>query len=275
MADRSHGHEAVHPTPFTYLKVAFALVVLTGIEVGVFYIDALESAFLAIFLILSVVKFALVVMFYMHLKFDHRLFSWVFVGGLLLAVAVSIALMSLFQVLSSTASQIEGSELVTEVEGAGEPPTVPTLIPTSVPQTTVAPTTEPERVEATQPPAITQAAPTVAAPQGDLVALGEQLFMTAPANDGAQALWCSTCHIVEGMAAGRIGPDLTHIGTDAATRKPGMSAEDYLRESIRSPEAHVAQGVERATKGLMTTAITKELTDGQVDALIAFLLTHK
>ena len=99
--------------------------------------------------------------------------------------------------------------------------------------------------------------------------------MNAPDNVGAQALWCSTCHIVEGMAAGLIGPDLSHIGTDAATRKPGMSGDEYLRESIRSPEAHVAQGVERATKGLMTTAITKDLTDEQVNALVAFLLSHK
>ena len=53
---------------------------------------------------LSAAKFALVVLFYMHLKFDSRLFSGVFVGGLLLAVAVAVTLMSLFQVLSSKAN---------------------------------------------------------------------------------------------------------------------------------------------------------------------------
>ena len=93
-----------HPTPITYLKVAFTLVVLTGLEVGVFYIEALEPAFLPIFIILSIAKFVLVIMFYMHLKFDARLFSTVFVGGLLLAVAVAITLMALFQVLSAKAN---------------------------------------------------------------------------------------------------------------------------------------------------------------------------
>ena len=52
-----------------------------------------------------------------------------------------------------------------------------------------------------------------------------------------------------------------------------MSAEDYLRESIVNPELRVAEGVERATPGLMTTAIVGGLTDEQVDALVAFLLT--
>ena len=108
--ETAHPREGAHPTPITYLKVAFTLVALTGLEVGVFYIDALEPAFLPIFVILSIAKFALVVLFYMHLKFDGRLFSTVFVGGLLLAVAVVITLMALFQVLSSKANPETGAE---------------------------------------------------------------------------------------------------------------------------------------------------------------------
>jgi hypothetical protein len=77
------------------------------------------------------------------------------------------------------------------------------------------------------------------------------------------------------VAAGLIGPDLTHIATDAATRKPGKSAADYIRESIKQPAVFVAQGVERATPGLMTDAIVKGLTDDQVNALVAFLLEQK
>jgi len=97
-----------HPTPITYLKVAFILVALTALEVGVFYIDALEPAFLVIFLVLSIAKFALVVLFYMHLKFDASLFSTVFVGGFLLAAAVVIVLMVLFQVVTAKANPEEG-----------------------------------------------------------------------------------------------------------------------------------------------------------------------
>ena len=118
MADRPRAREGAHPTPLTYLKVAMALAVLTGVEVGVFYVDALEPAFLPIFLILSLAKFVLVVMFYMHLKFDARLFSGVFVGGLLLAIAVAVTVMALFQVLSAKASppEEEGSSETAQLE---------------------------------------------------------------------------------------------------------------------------------------------------------------
>ena len=127
-------------------------------------------------------------------------------------------------------------------------------------------TAVPTSPAATSPPAAT------APPSGGLASQGQELFMAAPANAEAQALWCSTCHKIEGVAAGLIGPDLTHIGTDAATRKPGTSAEAYIRESIMDPTAFVGEGVDRATPGLMTDAIVEGLTTDQVDALVAFLL---
>ena len=72
-----------------------------------------------------------------------------------------------------------------------------------------------------------------------------------------------------------VGPDLTHIGTDAATRQDGVSAQDYIAESIRQPEAFVAEGVERSIPGVMTSALTASLSDGEVDALVEFLLTQE
>ena len=243
MADSPRPHEAAHPTPFTYLKVAAALGALTAIEVGVFYVDVLEPVFLPIFLILSVVKFALVVMFYMHLKFDSRLFSWVFVGGLLLAIVVGVALMSLFQVLSATSDR----PVVVEAGGAPEVEVVETGGPSGSETTEVL----------------------------DPVALGEAIYLEVPANVGTQALWCYQCHKIEGVAAGLIGPDHTNLGTEASTRVTGLSAEEYIRESIVDPEKRVAEGVERATAGLMTNAITQNLTADQVDALVAFLLAQE
>ncbi len=47
-------------------------------------------------LTLSAVKFGLVAMFYMHLKFDHRLFSWLFVVPMIIAAFVILALLKLF-----------------------------------------------------------------------------------------------------------------------------------------------------------------------------------
>ena len=84
----------------TYLKVAAILAILTFIEWAIFFPEQVQDSIkLTIFSVLSVAKFALVAMFYMHLKFDERLFSMFFVGGLLLASAVIIALLVLFQAL--------------------------------------------------------------------------------------------------------------------------------------------------------------------------------
>ena len=99
MGNSPHVREVAHPTPRTYITIAVILGVITGVEVGIFYIEAIKGALVPIFVVLSTVKFALVAMFYMHLKFDERLFSWFFVGGLVLATCVIIALMALLGVL--------------------------------------------------------------------------------------------------------------------------------------------------------------------------------
>ena len=83
---------------------------------------------------------------------------------------------------------------------------------------------------------------------------------------------CAACHAIEGISTGAVGPDLTHLGTDASTRKPGMSAEAYVEESIRAPEAFVAPG---GIPGIMTAALTSGLSDDEVKALVDFLLVQK
>ena len=86
-----------HPTPMTYFKVAVTLSVITAIEVGIFYVTWVGHGIIPILVVLSGVKFALVIMFYMHLKYDARLFSGMFLGGLGLATCVVLALMALFR----------------------------------------------------------------------------------------------------------------------------------------------------------------------------------
>ena len=86
-----------HPTPLVYFKVAMILSAITAVEVGVFYIESLGKGIIPVLAILSVIKFALVAMFYMHLRYDAWLFSGLFVGGLALALLVSFAVMGLFQ----------------------------------------------------------------------------------------------------------------------------------------------------------------------------------
>ncbi len=88
--------EQAHATTGTYLRVAAILVMITIIEVGVFYVPAFQAVLVPVLLALSAVKFALVVMFYMHLKFDNKFFVFLFGGPLLLALAVVISLLFIF-----------------------------------------------------------------------------------------------------------------------------------------------------------------------------------
>ncbi len=91
--------ELHHPGWQTYVVIGLILTIITAVEVAVFYIPAMRPVMVPLLLILSATKFVLVVMFYMHLKFDSKLFSTVFVGPLLLAVTAVISLIILFRVL--------------------------------------------------------------------------------------------------------------------------------------------------------------------------------
>ncbi len=92
-------HDVHHPGWQTYVVIGVILTVITAVEVAVFYIPAMHPVMAPVLLTLSAAKFILVIMFYMHLKFDSRLFSTVFVGPLLLAVTAVISLIILFRVL--------------------------------------------------------------------------------------------------------------------------------------------------------------------------------
>jgi caa(3)-type oxidase subunit IV len=86
-----------HPTPRDYVRIGVALSIVTMLEVLTYYFSP-QQAFLGIrmpkavmipvLLILAVIKFALVVLWFMHLKFDSRLYMRLFVAGLVLALAI-------------------------------------------------------------------------------------------------------------------------------------------------------------------------------------------
>ena len=88
-------HEA-HPTIATYFSVAVTLVILTALEVGVYYVESIRKYLVPILIILMIVKFVLVAMFYMHLKQDSKLFSGLFIFPIIIAVGVILALIALF-----------------------------------------------------------------------------------------------------------------------------------------------------------------------------------
>ncbi len=107
--------------------------------------------------------------------------------------------------------------------------------------------------------------PTPALPaeeQGDPVARGRQVFLTSG---------CGGCHTIEGVSTGAVGPNLTKVGEVAATRQPGSSAEQYLRESIVNPQAFVVEGYQP----IMPATFGQTLNQQQLEDLIAFLLAQK
>ncbi|MEE9208143.1 MAG: cytochrome C oxidase subunit IV family protein [Gemmatimonadota bacterium] len=97
MDSDQHGS---HPSKRVYVGIAAILAVITAIEVMVFYLDALRPIIVPILLVLSATKFLLVMMFFMHLRFDSRLFTGLFVGPLLVAVAIIVAMLALYGVFT-------------------------------------------------------------------------------------------------------------------------------------------------------------------------------
>lgn len=87
-----------HPSLNAYLAVAGVLAIITLVEVGVFYVPAFQAVLAPILIVASACKFALVAMFYMHLKSDHRLFTLIFSLPLLIAIGVAVAMLFLFGV---------------------------------------------------------------------------------------------------------------------------------------------------------------------------------
>jgi cytochrome c oxidase subunit 4 len=92
-----HGAlEQAHPGPKVYTLVGVVLAVITLVEVWAYTQEFLRPILVPVLLVLSATKFVLVVGFYMHLKFDHPLFTGVFGFGLAVGASVITALIFLF-----------------------------------------------------------------------------------------------------------------------------------------------------------------------------------
>jgi len=95
--DDSHaGEHDGHFTDRQYIMVALVLAALTAIEVSTYFVD-FGPFFMPVLLILMVVKFLTVVSYFMHLKFDSKIFTWVFYTGLVLAVGVYCGFLATFR----------------------------------------------------------------------------------------------------------------------------------------------------------------------------------
>jgi mono/diheme cytochrome c family protein len=99
---------------------------------------------------------------------------------------------------------------------------------------------------------------------------------------------CFACHAIEalGVRGGQRGPDLSAVGKEAEVRKPGVSAKDYLRESIVDPwacftplpasgliECQAAVDPAKTYPQLMPPGAKERMSKEQLDDLIAFMKT--
>lgn len=262
MSSDPAAHQSRHPTLKQYVAIAIFLFVVTLVEFVIILPEDFRGAgwTIAPLAILSAIKFAAVIFFYMHLKFDNRLLTWIFLGGLALGFAVVFALVALFSVWTPsprTWAEERAQPCLFDHEHGG-----------CAPLAAAAPAEPAPDDGATESPG--SSAPVAPAPAvGGLAAQGQTVFTGTGI--------CMTCHTIDGVpgAVGIIGPDLTHIATDAATRQPGVSARDYITTSIVDPESFIAEGIERATPGLMTAAIVANLSDADVEALVEFLMQQE
>ncbi|HWL45344.1 MAG TPA: cytochrome C oxidase subunit IV family protein [Ilumatobacter sp.] len=104
-AEHAHDEHDAHDDHWSdlkYVKLALALAVVTAVEVALSYmVDDLGVAFLPLLLGLMLVKFFAVVMYFMHLKFDNKLFSVFFYTGMILAFGVYLGVMLTYKFFNS------------------------------------------------------------------------------------------------------------------------------------------------------------------------------
>jgi cytochrome c oxidase subunit 4 len=89
------GHDTKHPTDVFYVKIALTLGALTALEVSTYYVD-FGVIFLPLLLTVMIIKFTMVVLFFMHLRFDAKIFGRLFWAGAILAVAVYTGALATF-----------------------------------------------------------------------------------------------------------------------------------------------------------------------------------
>lgn len=99
-------------------------------------------------------------------------------------------------------------------------------------------------------------------------AAGEKLFASAVI--GTQA-GCITCHSLTPDEV-IVGPSMAGIASRAGSREAGKSAEDYIRESILTPDTYLVEGF---PAGTMPQVWGDELSDEQLNQIVAYLLTLK
>jgi len=98
-----------HPTPRKYVTIAVVLAVITLGEVAIYYVEAIRSLLVPALIVFAFLKFLLVASWFMHLRFDSKLFRRLFITGLVLALLVfAVVLVTFFTGLGGVTPTVEG-----------------------------------------------------------------------------------------------------------------------------------------------------------------------
>ena len=92
-----HQDDHEHPSDNKYMQIAIVLAILTALEVGTYFVDMPSGILVAALMIMMVIKFFLVAAWFMHLRFDSRMFTRFFVTGLVLATVVYLITLTIFE----------------------------------------------------------------------------------------------------------------------------------------------------------------------------------
>jgi cytochrome c oxidase subunit IV len=100
-APAAHDHTAEHANAddgkfHLFVQIAMILAVITGVEIVLIYLPLAKWFIVSSLVILSVVKFLMVIFWFMHLKFDKLFCTMLFFIGLVLAGGTVAALMAIF-----------------------------------------------------------------------------------------------------------------------------------------------------------------------------------
>jgi caa(3)-type oxidase subunit IV len=95
VSETQHDEHADHPDSSQYIVIGIILAVFTAIEVAISFAAVPTRVAIPSLIVLTVMKFLLVVLWFMHLRFDSGWFRRLFVFGLFVALAIYAATISL------------------------------------------------------------------------------------------------------------------------------------------------------------------------------------
>ena len=100
-------------------------------------------------------------------------------------------------------------------------------------------------------------------------ARGQLLYELGP--EGVYEPFCADCHTLTDLD--HWGPGFEGLADRAATRVPGLSAEEYIRQSIVDPEAYIVEG-NWPENEVMPTSYAEAYSEQDINDLVAFLMSQ-